>query len=176
MIKKIFKFSQTQSLRYPVRFFSNGGYKSIKEEILAKSNAYGNVPEKILDIVDRRLYTDLNHPIGIIWEKLKDFFQDPEKYKGPLQAKSKVPFKCLEGFSPIVTTKACFDDMLVPKDHISRKRSETYYITEDLLLRSHTTAHEHQLLGDKEKAWVLIGDVYRRDAIDATHYPCFHQV
>ena len=66
--------------------------------------------------------------------------------------------------------------MLVPKDHISRKKSETYYITEDTLLRSHTTAHEKHLLSSGEKAWVLIGDVYRRDTIDATHYPCFHQV
>lgn len=176
MLKKIFKFSQTHLSTSSLRSFSSGQRTPIRDEILAKKNDYCNVPDKILDLVDRRLYTEADHPIGIIWSRLKEFFNDPNSYRGPLQSKFKVPFTCLEGFSPIVTTKSCFDDMLVPLDHVSRKKSETYYIKEDLLLRSHTTAHEQYLLNSGEQAWVLIGDVYRRDTIDATHYPCFHQV
>lgn len=176
MIKKLLKDSQRKLFNTYHYNFSIQQKPSIREQILEKKNDYCNVSDKILDLVDRRLYMQPNHPIGILWDKCKEFFSDPDKYRGPLQERFKEKFNCLEGFSPIVTTKACFDDMLVPKDHISRKKSESYYITQDLLLRSHTTAHEADLLNRGEKAWVLIGDVYRRDTIDATHYPCFHQV
>lgn len=176
MIKRIFKESHKKFVGAPAWSFSTQQRPSIRDEILRKKNDYCNVSDKILDLVDRRLYMQADHPIGILWDKLKEFFSDPSRYRGPLQAKYQEKFNCLEGFSPIVSTQSCFDDMLVPKDHVSRKKSESYYITEDTLLRSHTTAHEAHLLGRGEKAWVLIGDVYRRDTIDSTHYPCFHQV
>ena len=176
MFKKVFKLSHIHSSYLASRRFYSQRATPIKDEILDTKTDYSNISDRIIDLVDRKLYTDSNHPLGIIWDKLKEFFSDPEKYRGPLQARFKTQFTCLEGFSPIVTTKSCFDDLLTPKDHVSRKRSETYYVSRDKLLRSHTTAHEPQLLNENQEAWVLIGDVYRRDAIDATHYPCFHQV
>lgn len=65
--------------------------------------------------------------------------------------------------------------MLIEPDHPSRSKSDTYYITEDLLLRTHTTAHEVQNISQHD-AYLMFGDVYRRDEIDATHYPAFHQM
>jgi phenylalanyl-tRNA synthetase alpha chain len=44
------------------------------------------------------------------------------------------------------------------------------------VLRTHTTAHQVQLIRDGHKAFLVTGDVYRRDDIDATHYPVFHQM
>lgn len=44
-----------------------------------------------------------------------------------------------------------------------------------MLLRCHTSAHQNELIGAGEDAFVVFGDVYRRDEIDATHYPVFHQ-
>jgi phenylalanyl-tRNA synthetase alpha chain len=64
--------------------------------------------------------------------------------------------------------------LLIPSDHISRKRSDTYYINESQLLRTHTSAYQKQLISAKTDAFLIFADVYRRDEIDATHYPVFH--
>ena len=64
---------------------------------------------------------------------------------------------------------------MIEPDHISRSKSDTYYLTEDLLLRTHTTAHEVQNISNYD-AYCVFGDVYRRDEIDSTHYPVFHQM
>ncbi|CAD5123512.1 DgyrCDS11852 [Dimorphilus gyrociliatus] len=44
------------------------------------------------------------------------------------------------------------------------------------MLRAHTTAHDASLLKAGERNFINIGDVYRRDEIDSTHYPVFHQL
>jgi phenylalanyl-tRNA synthetase alpha chain len=46
----------------------------------------------------------------------------------------------------------------------------------DRLLRCHMTAHQTSLLRAGHRAFLMIGDVYRRDTVDATHAPVFHQV
>lgn len=70
----------------------------------------------------------------------------------------------------------CFDDLLVPPDHPSRLPCDTYYISSDTLLRPHMTAHDPALLREGVQAALLCGDVYRRDTVDRTHYPVFHQM
>lgn len=44
------------------------------------------------------------------------------------------------------------------------------------MLRTHTSAHEVEMFRKGETKWLLTADVYRRDEIDASHYPIFHQV
>ena len=68
-----------------------------------------------------------------------------------------------------------FDSLLITPDHPSRSKSDTYYLTEDLLLRTHTSAHENSNISLHD-AYCVFADVYRRDEIDATHYPAFHQM
>lgn len=84
-------------------------------------------------------------------------------------------FNTFDDLYPVVTTKANFDDLLIPSDHVSRSPNDTYYINSDTLLRCHTSAHQSEFLKQGERAFLVTGDVYRRDAIDATHYPVFHQ-
>lgn len=69
----------------------------------------------------------------------------------------------------------CFDEVLVPKNHISRLPNNTYYLNKDTVLRPHTSAHQIQMI-KKHNAFLVLGDVYRRDTIDRTHYPAFHQM
>jgi hypothetical protein len=64
----------------------------------------------------------------------------------------------------------------VPANHISRSYNDTYYVNKETVLRCHTSAHQAQKLREGHTHFLLTGDVYRRDAIDATHYPVFHQV
>ena len=44
------------------------------------------------------------------------------------------------------------------------------------MLRTHTSAHQTECIRAGRDAFLVCGDVYRRDTIDATHYPAFHQL
>lgn len=44
------------------------------------------------------------------------------------------------------------------------------------MLRAHTSAHQRELVRSGLDAFLLAGDVYRRDEIDVSHYPVFHQM
>ncbi len=59
---------------------------------------------------------------------------------------------------------------------MSRDKKDNYYINEDTLLRAHTSAHQVELLRKKELTFLCCGDVYRRDTMDRSHYPIFHQM
>jgi phenylalanyl-tRNA synthetase alpha chain len=85
-------------------------------------------------------------------------------------------FVSMDSMAPIVTLEANFDSLLIPADHISRSPSDTYYINDEYLLRCHTSAHQVQLLQQGHRQFLCTGDVYRRDDIDRSHYPIFHQM
>jgi len=84
-------------------------------------------------------------------------------------------FDVFDDSSPIVHIQQNFDDLLIPKDHVSRHKSDTYYIDDDYLLRTHTSAHQSTLMKESN-IFLCSGDVYRRDEIDRSHYPIFHQM
>ena len=48
-------------------------------------------------------------------------------------------------------------------------------VNKDYILRGHTSAHQHELMSAGLDNFVVFGDVYRRDEIDSSHYPVFHQ-
>ena len=142
---------------------------AIKENILMKfkSDSMTNVPESILSKTRIRLHNIPNSPLCILKEKIQNWFDKSEE-----GIYEKVSMK-----SPIVSIRDNFDALLIPKNHISRSRSDTYYINSDHVLRTHTSAHQSSLLSSKSSMGYLVtADVYRRDEIDATHYPVFHQM
>lgn len=128
-----------------------------------------NVPPHIAALVGRGLHEKVDHPLGIINAKIKEFFELKEKEGGP-------KFDFFLGEDPIVTTKQCFDDLRIVPDHPGRSPSDTYYLDNETLLRTHTSAHQSQHLRDGHECFLCAGDVYRRDEIDASHYPAFHQL
>lgn len=71
-----------------------------------------------------------------------------------------------------------FEALNIPKDHPARDMFSSFYIKEDLLLRSHTSPVQIRVM-EKQKPPVKIicpGRCYRYDAFDASHSPVFHQV
>lgn len=89
-------------------------------------------------------------------------------------------------FPKIVTVEQCFDLLNIPKDHPARKETDTYYLDDTRILRTHTTAFWSFYLKRKEileklekngeiKA-LAPGIVFRKDEIDRNHYPAFHQI
>lgn len=71
-----------------------------------------------------------------------------------------------------------FEALNMPKDHPARDTQDTFYITENMLLRTQTSPVQVRVM-EKQKPPIRIiapGRVYRSDAIDATHSPLFHQI
>jgi len=71
-----------------------------------------------------------------------------------------------------------FEALNLPKDHPARDTQDTFYINENILLRTQTSPVQVRVM-EKQKPPIRIispGRVYRSDAIDATHSPIFHQI
>ncbi len=71
-----------------------------------------------------------------------------------------------------------FEALNIPKDHPARDDQDSFYITEDILLRTQTSPMQVRTM-EKQSPPVRIistGKCYRRDAIDNTHTPMFHQI
>ncbi|KAK6299962.1 hypothetical protein J4Q44_G00299950 [Coregonus suidteri] len=85
-------------------------------------------------------------------------------------------FSVQDNLSPVVTTKQNFDSLLIWADHPSRKQGDNYYLNRGTMLRAHTSAHQRELVRSELDAFLLAGDVYRREEIDTSHYHVFHQM
>lgn len=85
-------------------------------------------------------------------------------------------FSVYSQVNPIVSVQQNFDNLLIPDDHPSRAKSDCFYINKHYLLRAHTTAHQVEMIKSGLDNYIIVGEVYRRDEIDSTHYPVFHQV
>ena len=71
-----------------------------------------------------------------------------------------------------------FEMLNMPKSHPARDTQDTFYFTENVLLRTQTSPMQIRTM-EKQKPPIRIicpGRVYRSDAVDATHSPLFHQV
>ena len=71
-----------------------------------------------------------------------------------------------------------FEKLNIPKDHPARDTQDTFYITENILLRSQTSPVQVRTMEVQKPPIRIIspGRVYRSDAVDATHSPMFHQL
>ena len=104
------------------------------------------------------------HPLNLVLDEIKEIFVG-------------MGFS-IETGPELETDYYNFEALNIPKDHPSRDLQDTFYITENLLLRTHTSPVQIRTM-KKSKPPVRIiapGRCFRKDAIDATHYPTFHQV
>ena len=138
--------------------------KTSSIEILGKSypkDDYSNVTPAILSKLSAQLYNKPAHPLCTLKSLIESHFPD---------------YAHLSALSPIVTPKQNFDDLSFPADHPGRAVTDSYYINRNVMLRTHTSAHEVEVFAQGHKKWLLTADTYRRDEIDASHYPVFHQM
>ncbi len=71
-----------------------------------------------------------------------------------------------------------FEALNLPPDHPARDTQDTFYITDNILLRTQTSSVQVHVMEEKKPPIRIIspGRVYRSDAVDATHSPLFHQI
>ncbi|XP_005327549.2 phenylalanine--tRNA ligase, mitochondrial isoform X1 [Ictidomys tridecemlineatus] len=154
-------------------FVAQGAPGSVTE-LLGKSypqDDHTNLTQKVLSRVGRNLHNQQHHPLWLIKERVKEHFY--KQYVG----RSGTPlFSVYDDLCPVVTTWQNFDSLLIPAHHPSRKKGDNYYLNRTHMLRAHTSAHQWDLVHAGLDAFLVVGDVYRRDQIDSQHYPVFHQL
>nr|XP_018264758.1 phenylalanine-tRNA ligase [Kwoniella dejecticola CBS 10117]OBR86916.1 phenylalanine-tRNA ligase [Kwoniella dejecticola CBS 10117] len=124
-------------------------------------DTYSNVPSSILDKLDRNLHLMPSHPISILRQIVEDHFSS---------------YQALVPSSAVVSVHQNFDELGFPPDHPGRSLTDSYYLNREYMLRTHTSAHEVESYKKGLNKWLLSADVYRRDEIDSSHYPVFHQM
>ena len=103
------------------------------------------------------------HPITHVTEEVNEIF-------------SSLGFGVVEG-PEIENDYYNFEALNIPKNHPARDMQDTFYVSEDIVLRTHTSPVQiRTMLQHKPPLKVIApGTVYRRDS-DLTHSPMFHQV
>ncbi|AMD18734.1 HBL168Wp [Eremothecium sinecaudum] len=156
-----------------VRLFATQPSKTVS--VLGKdyeiSDTQTNVTPKIISLTSRSLHLNNSHPIGILRKIIESRLNSVDN-----------AYDIYADFKPVVTVEENFDSLGFSEDHPGRSKSDTYYINDKYLLRTHTSAHEKECFSNmkngitKKQGFLLSADVYRRDEIDRTHYPAFHQM
>ncbi|KAI1825377.1 phenylalanyl-tRNA synthetase mitochondrial precursor [Xylaria intraflava] len=131
---------------------------------LYEIDSWFNIPSNVIKRVPHRLHLQKNHPVYITRQIIESVFPPPT-------------YQYHNDFKPVVTTQQNFDSLGFPKDHPGRAKSDTYYINRDTLLRTHTSAHQAETFrANLSDGYLISADVYRRDEVDRSHYPIFHQM
>ncbi len=139
---------------------------SEKSETLKKELLKEKIAEETIDVTAHFENHDSGHLalINQTLEELETIFQN-------------MGFDVVEG-PEIDTVKHVFDDLNSPADHPARSTSDTFYITDDILLRPHTSSMQIRVMNEGKLPIKMVsaGRVFRNDEVDATHSPMFHQL
>ncbi len=103
------------------------------------------------------------HPLTLIKNQIVDVFAG-------------MGFEVFEG-PEIEDDDHCFTRLNVPKNHPARDMQDTFYVAEDIVLRTHTSPGQIRVMdrGQLPIKVLVPGRVFRSDS-DATHSPMFHQM
>ena len=104
------------------------------------------------------------HPLTVVLDELKDIFVG-------------MGFQIADG-PEVEYDHYNFEKLNIPKDHPARDTQDTFYINDNILLRTQTSPVQVRVMEQQRPPIRVIspGRVYRSDAVDATHSPLFHQV
>src|SRR4028119_1450377 len=102
-----------------------------------------------------KLHNNSKHPVCQLKHLVQDYFSD---------------YSCFDDLFEVVSVKQNFDDLFMPADHHARAANDTYYLDNTTVLRTHISAHQHELLERGETKFLVIGEVYLKDTLDKLHY------
>ena len=135
--------------------------EQINKELLEKQ-----LVEEELDITlpGNEFEMGKRHPIQLVLDELKEIFLG-------------MGFSIAAG-PEVELDKYNFEMLNMPKSHPSRDTQDTFYITENIVLRTQTSPVQvRTMLNEKLPIRIIApGRVYRADEVDATHSPLFHQI
>ena len=137
-----------------------------KKSMLESAAADAKILSETIDVTmpGRRTVKGKKHPLTTVLDELKDIFIG-------------MGFSIAEG-PEVELDYYNFEALNIPKDHPARDSQDTFYMNENVVLRSQTSSVQARVMENQQPPIRLIspGRVYRSDAVDATHSPVFHQV
>jgi len=139
--------------------------EELRKELLNKEREL-KLSQEVIDVTvpGKRRGLGKKHPLTIVMDEIKEVFigMGYEIAEGPEVEKDYYNFEALN----------------IPKNHPARDVQDTFYINENILLRTQTSPVQIRVMKNKKPPIKIIcpGRVYRSDAVDATHSPIFHQV
>ena len=135
--------------------------KRIKE---AEKNA--KLASEIIDISlpGKKNIIGKRHPLDLTLERMKEIFIS-------------MGFNIEDG-PEVELDHYNFEALNIPKNHPARSEQDTFYINDNLVLRTQTSPIQVRTMETQEPPIKMIspGKVYRSDAVDATHSPIFYQM
>jgi len=136
-----------------------------KEE-LSKKERLNKLEKEVIDVTmpGKRKMLGKKHPLSIVLDEIKEIFLG-------------MGYEIAEG-PEVELDYYNFEALNIPKNHPARDVQDTFYINENILLRTQTSPVQIRVMENKKPPIKIIcsGRVYRSDAVDATHSPIFHQV
>ncbi len=138
---------------------------AVKEGELKNAEIKATFEKEAIDITlpSKKRETGTLHPLTLVKNELIDAFTSMgfEIFEGPEIEEDYYNFKMLN----------------IPEDHPARDMQDTFYITDNILLRTQTSAGQVRVMLDKKPPIKILspGKVYRSDD-DASHSPMFHQM
>lgn len=148
-----------------VRSFVENALEEKKTALLAAAEEAKILGETIdVTIPGRAPVKGKKHPLTTVLDDLKDIFIG-------------MGFTIAEG-PEVELDYYNFEALNIPKDHPARDTQDTFYIDENVVLRTQTSPVQVRVMEKQQPPIRIIspGRVYRSDAVDATHSPVFHQV
>ncbi|MEO0277137.1 MAG: phenylalanine--tRNA ligase subunit alpha, partial [candidate division WOR-3 bacterium] len=139
--------------------------EKIKKFIEEKSKEFPKEEEFIdLFLPVRKLLTGSLHPISITLKEIEEIFAN-------------MGFEVVSG-PEIESEYNNFEALNIPKEHPVRDMQASFFIEEDIILRTHTSPVQIRVMSSRKPPVRIIapGKVYRVDPFDPSHSPVFHQV
>lgn len=136
-----------------------------KQDLKAKATEQ-KLKEETIDITmpAKELKSGKLHPLNTVLDDMINIFQS-------------MGFDVVDG-PEVETDHYNFECLNVPADHPARDMQDTFYLAENLLLRTQTSAAQIRTMETRKPPIRVIcpGRVFRADEVDATHSPVFHQI
>jgi len=153
------------ALANEVRAFLETEIDNKKAELLKKQRAE-KLRSEVLDVTmpGRAQETGKLHPLTSVMNSVKDIFLG-------------MGFQIADG-PEVEYDYYNFEALNIPPNHPARDAQDTFYINDNVVLRSQTSPMQVRVM-EKQKPPIRViapGMVYRSDAVDATHSPVFHQI
>lgn len=148
-----------------VRAFIEDAIESKVQELNEKKQLEQLKAEKLdVTLPGKKPALGAKHPLTIVLDEIKEIFVG-------------MGFEIVEG-PEVETDYYNFEALNMPKNHPARDTQDTFYINDNIVLRTQTSPVQVRTM-EKQKPPIRIispGRVYRSDAVDATHSPLFHQI
>ncbi len=148
-----------------IRTFIENGTEKKKAELAAEEKAK-KLKNEVIDVTipGRRRREGRLHPLTQVLDEVTAIFTG-------------MGFTVAEG-PDVELDYYNFEALNIPADHPARDTQDTFYINDEILLRTQTSPVQVRVM-ERTKPPIRIispGRVFRSDAVDATHSPVFHQI